>query len=435
MTGAQHTRRVAFLTLGCPKNEVDTDKMRAAVASSSFDVVEDFDDADVVVVNTCAFIKEATEESVAVVLEMAQEWVPERPNRKLVVAGCMSSRYGDDLRTAIPEVDAFVPVSEQDSLLERLEELTGVSARALTQDPAAYRTVAGPSAYLQISDGCHRSCAYCTIPSIRGPYRSRPIADIAAEAAHLVSLGAREIVLIGQDITAYGRDLEGPETIADVVNAVAGLDGVAWLRLMYAQPDGVSDELLTAMAENPNVCHYLDMPLQHASKPVLRAMRRSGDAEAYLTLLARIRAALPGVVLRTTVITGFPGETRADVSVLLRFLEEARFDYVGVFPYSTEEGTAAALMEQVPPKTRRARAQRVRDLADSIGFEQAATRVGATLEVLIEGQDEEGVVVGRWRGQAPDIDGIVMLDAGEPGEIVSARIVDSICYDLEGEVL
>jgi len=441
MPKASSTSRVAFLTLGCPKNEVDTDKMRAAVANSRYAVVDDFDDADVVVVNTCSFIREATEESVAVVLEMASEWAPAREGRKLVVAGCMPSRYGDELDAAMPEVDAFVPVVGERAILEVLDKLVGAPFRAsdgvVDGSPATTRTVSGPSAYLQISDGCHRNCAYCTIPSIRGPYRSRPLDDILAEATELVDRGARELVLIGQDITAYGRDLASSHRLADVVRAVAALPGVTWLRLMYAQPDGVTDDLLAAMAENPNVCRYLDMPLQHASAPVLRAMRRSGDAETYLRLIERIRAALPDVVLRTTVISGFPGETRADALVLQRFLEAASFDYVGVFPYSAEEGTPAARMApQVSPRTRRARAQRIRDLADAIGFERVASRVGQTLSVLVEGVDaDDGVVLGRWCGQAPDIDGIVLLDRGTPGELVQARIVDAVCYDLEGEVI
>lgn len=430
--------RIAFVTLGCPKNEVDTDKMRADVLGTSYQVVDDIDEADVVIVNTCSFIAEATEESVSVVLDVASEWLPARADRKLIVAGCMPSRYGDDLAAAMPEVDAFVPVNQEGAVIGVLEKVTGIAAgagAAAVRSPR--RTAAGPSAYLQVSDGCHRDCAYCTIPAIRGPYRSRPLDDIVSEAEELVGLGVREIVLIGQDITAYGRDLTSGEALADVVRAVAAVPGVRWLRLMYAQPDGITDELLAAMGAYPNICRYLDMPLQHASKPVLRAMKRAGDAEGYLDLIGRIRDALPGVVLRTTVIAGFPGETRADVTTLTNFLERACFDYVGVFPYSPEEGTAAAEMAgQVAPRTRRARAQRLRDLADRIGFERAADRVGETLEVLVEGVDlDEGVVVGRWRGQAPDIDGVVWLDKGTPGEMISARVVDSICYDLEGEVL
>lgn len=427
---------VAFLTLGCPKNEVDTDKMRASLGAGPYRAVDDFDEADVIVVNTCSFIEAATTESIETVLGIAGEWLPDKEGRKLIVAGCMPSRYGADLAATMPEVDAFVPVAEEGALLDVLERLTGVAATPTGSGTCAPRTSSGPSAYLQISDGCHRSCAYCTIPAIRGPYRSRPLADIVSEAAELVTLGAKEIVLIGQDITAYGRDLEAEHRLADVVNAVAAVEGVRWLRLMYAQPDGVTDELLAAMASNPNVCRYLDMPLQHASKPVLRAMRRAGDAESYLALLGRIRAAMPDVVLRTTLIAGYPGETQADSRVVQRFLEEARFDYVGVFPYSQEEGTdAGRIAEQVPVRTRRKRAQRLRDIADAIGFEKAAERVGQRLEVLVEGTDEdEGVVVGRWRGQAPEIDGLVLLDGGVAGDVVEVEIVDSLGYDLEGEV-
>ncbi len=430
------TPAISFITLGCPKNEVDTDRMRAAVAASSFIVVDDHEDADIVVVNTCSFIQDATEESVGTVLDIAAQWLPEREGRQIVVAGCMPARYGDDLSDAMPEVAAFVPVAEEVALVEVLERITGVRA-APRGSTSPKRTASGPSAYLQISDGCHRSCAYCTIPTIRGPYVSRLLPAIVDEARELVALGAREIVLIGQDITAYGRDLEGTDTLADVVRAVSEVPGVDWLRLMYVQPDGITDDLLSAMAECPNVCHYLDIPLQHAAKPVLRAMRRAGDSADFLALIARIRRALPDVVLRTTLIAGFPGETTADVRELQRFLTEAAFDYVGVFVYSPEDGTAAAKMDgQIPVRTRRARAQRLRDLADEIGIERAAARVGMTVEVLVEGIDpDEDVVIGRWRGQAPEIDGLVLLDKGETGQIVNVTIVDSLGYDLEGEVI
>ena len=428
------TPAIAFVTLGCPKNEVDTDRMRAAVAGSAYRIAENPEGADVVIVNTCSFIQEATEESVATVLEVASEWLPQREGRALIVAGCMPSRYGADLAAEFPEVAAFLPVAEEEALLAVLERVTGVPSGA----PAGFapmRTASSSSAYVRISDGCHRECAYCTIPSIRGPYMSTALDAIVAETEALVASGGREIVLIGQDITAYGRDLPGSDTLADVVRAVSAIPGVEWLRLMYVQPDGVTDALLLAIAENANVCHYLDIPLQHASSPVLRAMKRSGDGEAFLSLLARIRAVLPDVALRTTLIAGFPGETRQDAAALQRFLRDARFDYVGVFPYSPEDGTtAAALPNQVPGRTRLARAQRLRDIADEIGFEQAAARVGQTLEVLVEGV-EDGITVGRWRGQAPEVDGVVLLDRGEPGQIVSARIVDSLGYDLEGEVV
>lgn len=436
MTAAAEHPSIAFLTLGCPKNEVDTDTMRASVMASSYRVVDDIDDADVVVVNTCSFIQEATEESIAMVLEVTSRWVPEKKNRKVVVAGCMPSRYAGDVALAMPEVDGFLPVSRESELLEMLDSLTGFESGAPSGLVCPSRTVNGYSAYLKISDGCHRSCAYCTIPAIRGPYRSRPLEEIVKEATELVALGSREIVLIGQDITAYGRDTEVAVVLADVVRAVAAVPGVGWIRLMYLQPDGITDELLATIAECPAVCRYLDMPLQHASASVLRAMRRRGDATEYLKLIEHIRSILPDVVLRTTVIAGFPGETRSDMNELLGFLEQARFDYVGVFPYSPEEGTEAADMpNQIPLRTRRARTQRVRDLADAIGFERVAERVGTRVEVLVEGMDEdEGFIAGRTRGQAPEIDGLVVLDKGVPGQVVRGVVVDAVGYDLELEV-
>ncbi len=432
---------IAFITLGCPKNEVDSDRMRALVERAGFEVTGDLALADAVVVNTCSFIQEATEESIATILEVASEWLPEGADRKLVVAGCMPSRYGDELTTELAEVSAFVPVGREAEIATILAGLLGFETPAPRATPTSgARSAVGPSAYLQIADGCHRSCAYCVIPAIRGPYRSRPLEEIVAETRELVALGAGEIILIGQDTTNYGADLASGETLADVIRAVAAVEGVRWLRVMYAQPDGISEDLLATMASLPNVVRYLDLPLQHASAAVLRRMRRRGSAEDHLALIARIRAAMPDVVLRTTMILGFPGETRADVERLHGFLAQARFDYVGVFAYSPEEGTAAAEMpEQVPQRTRVARAQRTRDLAERIGFEKVAEHVGETLEVLVEAVDEdEGGPVGRWRGQAPEIDGLMLLDdaaAAHVGEFVSARVAEALGYDMEAEVI
>lgn len=426
--------RVAFVTLGCPKNEVDSDRMAASL-TAGFDLVADIDEADVVVVNTCAFIREATEESISVVLDVAGEWKSGRDDRSLVVTGCMPSRYGEDLAASMPEVDAFVPVSDENGLAHVLCRLAGLPEPDATV-PAS-RLKPGPSAYLQVSDGCHRACTYCTIPAIRGPYRSRTAREILAEAASLVAAGARELILIGQDISSWGHDLADEPTLADLVRKLSAVDGLAWLRLMYVQPDEITPDLLEAMAASPVVCRYLDMPLQHASREVLRRMGRRGDASEYLRLIGTVRGLLPGVALRTTLIAGFPGETREDSKRLLDFVRDSRLDYVGVFPYSPEEGTPAAGMpDQVPPRTRLARAQRLRDTADEIGVERVAGLVGRTLEVLIEGVDEEGQTFGRHRGQAPEIDGLVFVDQPcETGEIVSATIVDSLGYDLIAEVL
>jgi ribosomal protein S12 methylthiotransferase len=315
-----------------------------------------------------------------------------------------------------------------------LAGLFGVGAPVTPPAPA--RLAPGPSAYLQISDGCHRSCTFCVIPTIRGDYRSRSADEILAEARALVAGGARELILIGQDTSSWGRDLPDKPVLAGLVRALARVKGLSWLRLMYVQPDEITPELLEVMADSPVVCRYLDMPLQHASREVLRRMGRRGDASQYARLVGVVRDLLPGVTLRTTLIAGFPGETREDSKRLLDFARETRLDYVGVFPYSPEEGTSAAVMpDQVPARTRIARAQRLRDTADVIGFERVAALVGRTLEVLVEGVDEEGVTVGRHRGQAPEIDGVVLLDIPcAVGAIVNAVITGSLGYDLIGEV-
>jgi ribosomal protein S12 methylthiotransferase len=430
---APSRQRVAFVTLGCPKNEVDSDRMAASL-TGSFDLVADIDAADAVVVNTCAFIREATEESIAVILDVAGEWKAASSGRRLVVTGCMPSRYGDELAASMPEVDAFVPVTDETGLVRVLCELLGRPAPAAPPAPA--RLAPGPSAYLQISDGCHRSCTFCVIPRIRGDYHSRPSAEILAEARSLVAAGARELILIGQDTSSWGRDLPDRPVLAGLVRELASVDGLAWLRLMYVQPDEITVDLLEAIASSPVVCRYLDMPLQHASRDVLTRMGRRGDAGEYLRLIGVVRDLLPGASLRTTLISGFPGETPADARRLVDFVRKAGIDYVGVFPYSQEEGTKAAVMkDQVSTRTRVARAQRLRDEADAIGFERVAGLVGSTLEVLVEGIDEEGTTVGRHRGQAPEIDGVVLLDRClAPGTIVNAVVTDSLGYDLIAEV-
>ncbi|MBS3957190.1 MAG: 30S ribosomal protein S12 methylthiotransferase RimO [Clostridiales bacterium] len=424
---------VAFITLGCPKNEVDSERMRALVASSTHRLVDDITHADVAVLNTCGFITAAVEEAVDHALDLI-DWRDAVASRRLIIAGCMVSRYGSDLHTAMPEADAFLPLVDEATLLSVIDRVTGEKS-VVNSGPT--RIDSGPSAYLQLSDGCFRTCAYCTIPAIRGPYRSRSLPDLLTETELLISNGAREIVCIGQDISSWGRDLTGPQTLTDVVRAIAGTHGLAWLRLMYTQPDGVTGDLLETMAALPQVCHYLDIPLQHASPTILKSMGRSGSPEEHLNLVSRIRQVMPDVTLRTSVIAGFPGETDRDVETLESFLREVAFDYVGVFPFSPEEGTrAATLPGQLPEDERLERAQLLRDTADSIGFARAETRVGTAHEVLSEGFDEDGYPVGRTRQQAPEVDGIVTLDIPVPlGEIVLCNITDASGYDLTGEVV
>lgn len=404
--------------------------MAAAVAASAYRLVEDPNDADVVVLNTCAFIQPATEESIAEAFALATEWRPAKGGRKLVVAGCMVSRYGEDLAAAMPEADAFLAVADESTLTGLLERLTGHPADAA---PGPTRTVPGPTAYLKISEGCNRRCAYCTIPAIRGPFVSAQLADVLSEARFLVEAGAREIVLVGQDIAGYGHDLADDTDLADLITRLDAIDADFRIRLMYLQPDGVTDRLLRAIAESRHVCHYLDIPLQHASAGVLDAMGRTGDTRTHLALLADIRKALPDVVLRTTVMAGFPGETEDQAAELEAFLARAEFDFAGVFAYSPEEGTRAALMaDQIPDGVRAERAQRLRDVADVVGFARAAALAGSVQRVLVEG-DDDGELVGRTCGQAPEIDGLTVLDFAAPvGEFVDVRIMETAGYDLMG---
>lgn len=425
--------KLAFVTLGCPKNEVDSDRMAAAACSSGLLVTESLDDADVAVLNTCAFIQAATEESISEAFALAGEWRTARPGRKLIVAGCMVSRYGPDLAEAMPEPDAFLAVADEQTLPALVGELLDVEVQVVS---GAARTPPGPTAYLKVSEGCDRMCAYCAIPAIRGPFRSTPPAEVLDEARFLVEHGAKELVLVGQDIASYGRDLPQTPDLSDLVQALERLDGDFRIRLMYVQPDGVTDALLDAMSSSSKVCRYLDIPLQHASAPVLRAMGRPGSAADHLRLISRIREALPDIVLRTTMIAGFPGETDADAEELERFVYDAGFDYVGVFAYSAEEGTRAATMPgQVPESTRALRAQRIRDAADAVGFSRVAERVGSVQRVLVE-LDEDGDIVGRTCGQAPEIDGVVILEGNLPvGGFADVRIIDAAGYDLVGAAL
>jgi ribosomal protein S12 methylthiotransferase len=407
--------------------------MTATLEHAGFVVTDDTDAADVVVVNTCAFIEDAVEESIEIVMELARDWKAGSDERRLVVAGCMPSRYGTDLEEALHEADAFVPVAEEGRLAEVVAEVTGAPfVPAETTTTVRSHTPDGATAYLSVSDGCDRACTFCTIPLIRGPFRSVPAETLLEEASGLVRNGARELVLVGQDTSAY-RD--GATRLPQLVRRLGSLQALDWLRVMYVQPDGVTDELLDAMAATPVVCHYLDVPIQHVAEDVLRRMGRGGGETRFLDMLERTRAAMSDVSLRTTLIAGFPGEREEDVDRLVAFLREARFDHAGVFVYSPEEGTPAAALDGLLPYDERlARAQAVRDAADEAGAEAAASRVGTTVEVLVE-EEEDGAAVGRWRGQAPEVDGAVLLDgSAPPGSMVDARIVDSVGPYLVGEV-
>lgn len=453
---AASSPRVAFITLGCAKNEVDTDRMKALIAASPFTLVDDADEADVAVVNTCSFLVAAVEEGVETIFDVLNSQGFNRNHGKLVVAGCMPSRYGEDLSDELAEAAAFLPVDQEDSIVSVVADLTGVpcpqlnnpldrGAAALYGQPL--RSEVGPSTYVKISDGCDRYCSFCTIPYIRGHYQSRPYEQIADEVAALQAMGAKEVVLIGQDTGVWGEDLPEAPSIADLLEKLAQRFPDLWIRVLYLQPEGITERLLEVMGGHDNICSYFDIPVQHSVARILHDMNRSGSTDEYLQVVARIRERVPNAVLRTTVMAGFPGETDDDIDELVGFLEEARFDFTGVFAYSQEDGTVAGRRsDQVDPEVREERAERLRDVADSIGFARTGEHVGQVLEVLVESYDEDGEagsVLGRTRGQAPEVDGQVHIaDARRPdgspvvpGDIVKVRIDDAYCYELEGEVV
>ncbi len=434
-----------LLGLGCPKNRVDAEGIWAQLASAGLRAVDDPAAADLLVVNTCAFIRPAVEESLDAVLELAR-LRREGRCRRLVVAGCLPGRYREQLLAALPEVDLFVTPGEAGRLAElalqagpRAARLVGAPAAAWLGGAAFPRanSLSPGAAYLKAADGCDRSCAFCCIPAIRGPQRSRPLADLVAEAEGLTRLGVQELVLVAQDLAAWGRDLAGRPALPALVEALAGVPGVAWLRLMYLYPREVSDRLLELVATRQNVLPYLDVPLQHVDARVLRRMRRGGGARGLLAFVRHLRASVPGLVLRTSLMTGFPGEDADAFERLLGFVEEARFERLGVFAFSPEEGTPAeALRPRVPARVAERRRAKVLALQQALAREYHQGLRGRVLEVLVEGVSEDGTYLGRAWNQAPEVDGETRARGPATiGEIHRLRVTGGDAYDLEGEIL
>jgi ribosomal protein S12 methylthiotransferase len=440
--------KVHLLSLGCPKNLVDSEMMLGALTRAGYEIAMAPEDAQVLIVNTCAFIEAAKKESIDAILQAAQV-KRQAAGRRLVVAGCLSQRYGEQLRDLLPEVDVFVGTGNFLDLPDLLratqhpeqQPIPYAGAAHLLPAPDAPRitTTSFFSTYLKISEGCNHQCAFCIIPRIRGRHESRPLAAIVQEANELAARGVREFNLIAQDLTAYGRDLSPPASLAVLLCALAAVQGVKWIRLLYCYPNFVTDELLDTIAELPQVVNYIDMPLQHADDAILRAMRRERSGAALERLLDKIRRRIPDVTLRTSFIVGFPGETEAAFSRLVDFVREQRFDRMGVFTYSREENTAAFdLPGQVAARVMRARRAHLMEVQGEISREKNARLVGREVEVLVESQSpaQPPRLRGRLATQAPDIDGLVVLRGpAEPGDIVRARIERAFTYDLHARVL
>ena len=438
-------RKVHLSSLGCPKNQVDAEVMLGRLVSEGYEVTLDPADADVLIVNTCSFIQPAKEESIEAILEMARQ-KSEHGRAKLVVTGCLAERYGKDLTTEMPEVDAFVGTGDflrLPRLLADLERTGGsvpvayVGAQHVLPAADVPRVLTGQpfSAYLKVSEGCNHRCAFCIIPKIRGRHESRPFEDLVAEARNLAAQGVRELNLIAQDLTAYGRDLPERSSLAELARALARVPGVEWIRLLYCYPNFVTPELLDAIAEEPKICPYIDMPLQHGSSRMLRAMRRERSADSLRTLVGTIRSRIPHVTLRTSFIVGFPGETEDDFAELCDFVGDLEFDRVGVFRYSREENTeAGAMSSQVPEPVKEERWHRLMRQQREISLRKNRRWIGRIVPVLACGEDDDGRAFGRTVGQAPEIDGVVYLgDSFETGELAAVRITRSDDYDLFGK--
>ncbi len=434
---------ISLASLGCSKNLVDSEVMLGQLTRAGYDVVTDHEDADVIVVNTCAFIGSAKEESIETILDLARFKEDGRCDA-LVVTGCMAQRYAHNLVDEMPEVDAVIGVHQYprivqllDRLQDRRETLREIRRQPLPTDYSYPRLIATPrhAVYLKIAEGCDRRCTFCIIPAIRGSQRSRTVDSLVEEARTLAGQGAVELNLISQDTTWYGKDLAAPARLEDLLAALNGVEGVRWIRPLYNHPVRFTEALIRAFADLDKVCDYIDMPLQHISDPMLRRMNRETTSKETRALLKRIRARIPEVTLRTTFIVGFPGETEADFEQLADFVEETRFDRMGVFMYSREEQTPAARYEeQVPEAVKQERYDRLMALQRRISLDRNRAFVGKTVEVLIDEQTEAGHYRGRTAADAPEVDNEVLVagDGLAPGDFVSVDITDALEYDLIG---
>jgi ribosomal protein S12 methylthiotransferase len=443
---ASAAQRIYFVSLGCPKNQVDTELMLGQVEAAGHSLVQAPDDADVIVVNTCAFIDAAKEESVDTILEMAE--FKKENAKKLVVTGCLAQRYSDELAKDIPEIDHILGSADFQSIAKVLKpakkklplvQVTDTPAYIYDHDAPRVRIGANHTAYVKIAEGCDRPCSFCIIPKLRGPQRSRPITDIVSEVEQLGREGVLEVNLIAQDLTRYGWDTGSDPatraTLAQLLRSLGKVDGVQWIRLHYTFPSAFDDELIDAIASEPKVVKYIDVPLQHISDAMLKRMRRGHSSRVTRDLVTKLRSRIDDVVLRTTFIVGHPGETDAEFDELCEFVAASKFDRAGAFTYSIEPGTVSAMLpNRVDPAVATERQEKLMEIQRQISRARHEAMVGKEIDVLVEGvsSESEYLLEGRWYGQAPGIDGVTYLANGEPkvGSIVKARVTQAADYDL-----
>lgn len=438
---------ILFVSLGCDKNLVDTEVMLGMLTSKGHQMVDSEEMADVIVINTCCFINDAKEESIQTILEMA-EYKKNGSIKALLVTGCLAQRYKQEILDEIEEVDAVIGTNSYDLIMEAIDEaLEGKSGLKMTEltgiptvDTKRVVTTGGHYAYLKIAEGCDKHCTYCIIPKIRGNFRSVPMEKLLSEATELAEQGVKELILVAQETTLYGKDIYGEKSLPKLLKELCKINGIRWIRILYCYPEEITDDLIRVMKDEPKICHYLDLPIQHASDVILKRMGRRTDKAKLVEVIGKLRIEIPDIALRTTLITGFPGETQEQHEELMEFVDEMEFDRLGVFTYSPEEDTAASLMpEQIDEEVKEVRQAELMELQQEIAFDLAEDMIDKEILVMIEGKvADENVYVGRTYKDAPNVDGLIFVESSEElmsGDFAKVRVTGALEYDLIGEII
>lgn len=439
--------KILFISLGCDKNLVDTEVMLGLLASKGHQMIDDETQADVIVINTCCFINDAKEESIQTILEMA-DYKKEGRLKALIVTGCLAQRYKNEIIEEIPEVDAVLGTTSYDKIVEAIDEaLQGHSLVEMTDlddlpevNTQRLVTTGGHFAYLKIAEGCDKHCTYCIIPKIRGNFRSVPMEKLLREAQELADQGVKELILVAQETTLYGKDIYGEKSLHKLLKELCKITGIQWIRILYCYPEEITDELIQVMKEEKKICHYLDLPIQHASNEILKRMGRRTSKEQLIEIIGKLRKEIPDIALRTTLITGFPGETEEQHEELMDFVDEMEFDRLGVFTYSAEEDTPAASMDgQIEESVKEDRQAELMELQQDIAFDLAEDMIGQEVLVLIEGKvADENAYVGRTYKDAPNVDGLIFVNTDEElmsGDFARVKVTGALEYDLIGEII
>ena len=439
--------KILFISLGCDKNLADTEVMLGLLASRGYEMTDDETQADIIVINTCCFIHDAKEESIQNILEMA-EYKKTGQVKALIVTGCLAQRYRQEILEEIPEVDEVLGTSAYDKILDAVDAALAGKQEVMLADidalplPETKRlvTTGGHFAYLKIAEGCDKHCTYCIIPKIRGNFRSVPMERLVKEAKELAEQGVKELILVAQETTLYGKDLYGEKSLHVLIKELCKISGIRWIRILYCYPEEITDDLIQVMKEEPKACHYLDLPIQHANDEILKRMGRRTSKQELIDIIGKLRREIPDICLRTTLITGFPGETKEQHEELMDFMDEMEFDRLGVFTYSPEEDTPAAVMpDQIDEEVKEKRQAELMELQQDIAFDNAQDMVDREVLVMIEGKvADENAYVGRTYRDAPNVDGLIFINTDEEllsGDFARVKVTGAVDYDLIGELI